>query len=123
MFVASLNAGLAIEERTNHAYYNGWYFGDPNDSKEFGMDATVYIPGTDLVVRNTYDYPIRFFFKLVEGEHLKVDVVGPPELKQYHIELDGPYFYVTKKLLKNQGRHPCAPSTIVTQNVCRNKPT
>ncbi|HKC14353.1 MAG TPA: VanW family protein [Patescibacteria group bacterium] len=128
MFVASLNAGLAIEERTNHAYYNGWYFGDPNDSKEFGMDATVYIPGPDLVVRNTYDYPIRFFFKLVEGEHLKVDVVGPPELKPYTSEIDGPYFYdpIKKKqgkLVKNAGKYPWAASTIVTQNVWKDKPT
>lgn len=121
MFVASLKSGLFIEERTNHSYYNGWYFGDPNDPKEFGMDATVYIPGADLVVRNTYNYPIRFFFKVVEGEHLRVEIIGPPELKPYYVELDGPYFNGTKQPVKNAGRYPWAASTIVTQNVWKDK--
>lgn len=120
-FVTSLKTGLFIEERTNHAYYNGWYFGDPNDSKEFGMDATVYIPGTDLVIRNTYDYPVRFFFKLVKDQHLRVDVIGPPELKPYYVEVDGPYFNGTKKPVNSVGRYPWATSTIVNQNVWKDK--
>ena len=118
MNVASMQSGLYIEERTNHSYYNGWYFGDPNDSKEFGMDATVYIPGVDLVVRNTYDYPIRFFFKVEEG-HLRVDVIAPPELKPYYVELDGPYFYGTEQRVDEVGKYPWATTTIVTQNVWR----
>jgi len=119
MNVASMQAGLYIEERRNHSYYNGWYFGDPNDSKEFGMDATVYIPGVDLIVRNTYEYPIRFFLKVVEGQHLRVEVIGPPELKPYYVELDGPYFYGTEKRVDKVGKYPWATTTIVTQNVWR----
>ena len=120
LFVTSLKSGLYVEDRINHSYYNGWYFGDPNDPKEFGMDATVEIPGADLVVRNTYDYPIRFFFRVI-NEHLKVDVYGPPELKPYYAELDGPYFLGTKELVKKAGRYPWAASTIVTQSVWRDK--
>lgn len=125
MNVASLKSGLYVEERTNHSYYNGWYFGDPNDSKEFGMDATVYIPGVDLIVRNTYDYPIRFFFKIVD-EHLRVEVIGPPELKPYYVEPLIPYFDGTVPQLKGEnrpvkdaGRYPWAARTIVNQIVWR----
>lgn len=125
MFVASLKAGLFVEKRRNHAYYNGWYFGNPKDPKEFGMDATILIPGIDLSIRNTYDYPIRFFFKIVD-DHLRVDVLGPPELKPYYVEPLMPYFEGTVPQLKGKnrpvkdaGRYPWAARTIVNQIVWR----
>lgn len=127
MFVASLKAGLFIEDRTNHSYYNGWYFGeDLNAPKEFGMDATVYIPGLDLVVRNTYDYPIRFLLK-VRNEHLTVEVYGPPELKPYYVEPLEPYFKWQKTkddkkiFVKDAGRYPWATTTTVNQVVWRDE--
>ncbi len=123
VFVASLKSGLFVEDRTNHSYYNGWYFGENlNDPKEFGMDATVEIPGPDLVVRNTYDYPIRFFLRVV-NEHLRVDVYGPPELKPYYTEIEGPKMFYpdSGKLVKDVGRFPWAATTIVTQHVWKDQ--
>ncbi len=126
LFVVSIKSGLSVEDRANHSYYNGWYFGkNLNDPKEFGMDATILIPGQDLVIKNTYDSSIRFFFK-VRDEHLTAEVYGPPELKPYSSEIGGPYFYnpATKergKLVKDGGRYPWAATTIVDQTVWRDE--
>lgn len=125
MFVASLQNGLSVEERTNHAYVYSWALGDPNDSKEMGKDATVYmsgsdtIPSLDLVVRNTYEYPIRFFLQVVEGQHLRAEIYGPPELKPYHVEIEGPTMVYPFKgrLVKDIGRYTGAAKTIVRQSV------
>ncbi len=48
MFRAALNTGLPITERHNHAYRVIYY---ENDQPP-GMDATIYIPGVDLKVKN-----------------------------------------------------------------------
>ncbi|OGK23252.1 hypothetical protein A2954_07725 [Candidatus Roizmanbacteria bacterium RIFCSPLOWO2_01_FULL_37_12] len=48
LFRAALNSGLAIIERTAHAYRVGYY---ENDSKP-GFDATVFAPSPDLKIEN-----------------------------------------------------------------------
>lgn len=125
MFVAYLNAGLYIKERTNHSYAYVWALGDPNDSKEMGKDATVYMSGSDsepsldLVVRNTYDYPVRFFLQVVEGQHLRAEIYGPPELKPYQVEIEGPTMVYPFEgvLVKDIGRYLGPAITIVNQIV------
>ncbi|MEO6509183.1 MAG: VanW family protein [Patescibacteria group bacterium] len=48
MFRAALNTGLPITERHNHAYRVVYYEND----QPAGLDATIYLPGVDLKVKN-----------------------------------------------------------------------
>lgn len=63
MFQAAANAGLAIPERHQHAYWIQRYWFGTNNLNGAGLDATVYtngVPGQgyDLKWRNDTEYPI-----------------------------------------------------------------
>ena len=92
VFPAAAKAGLDIVERTSHAYFPYFYWGYPEG---FGFDATVAPPwGPDLVIRNLYDHPVRLFARVdTNAQSLTIDVWAPPELKPFHVEIDGPYLY------------------------------
>lgn len=129
MLVVSLIGGLYIDERFNHVYYFGCFVGDPKDSKEMGKDATIYIPdldterSLDLVVKNTYDYPIRYFFEKVDGQHLRAGIYGPPEIKPYYVEIDGPtmvYPFEGALVKDNAACYTGAAKTTLTQSVWKN---
>lgn len=92
IFPAAMKAGLDITRRTNHAYMPYFWW---NYAEGFGLDATIDPPyGADLVIRNLYDYPVRFFMRAdLRAQTLTAEVYGPPELVPYRTEIDGPYLY------------------------------
>lgn len=78
LFRASLNAGLEILERTNHAYRVSYY------EPPVGMDATVYYPNPDLVIKNNTDHYILIQTK-VEGTSITFDLYGTKDSRQVSI--------------------------------------
>lgn len=93
IFPAILKAGLNVLERQNHSYYPYWWWGYPEG---FGWDATINTPDDpDLVFRNMYDYPVRLWAVAdVPNRTIRIDVYGPPELKPYQVQIEGPYLVV-----------------------------
>ncbi len=69
LFRAALNAGLEILERTNHAYRVSYY------EPPVGMDATVYYPQPDLVIKNNTDHYILIQTSVV-GTQITFDLYG-----------------------------------------------
>ena len=98
VFPAAAKAGLDIVQRTSHAYFPYFYWGYPEG---FGFDATVAPPwGPDLVIRNLYDHPVRLFARVdTKAQTLTIEVWAPPELKPFHVEIDGPYLYAAGKYI------------------------
>ena len=92
VFPAATKAGLDIVRRSAHSYFPYFYWGYPEG---FGFDATVSPPwGADLVVRNLYDFPVRFFARAnLDAQSLTIEVWAPPQLTPFHVEIDGPYLY------------------------------
>ena len=90
IFPAALKAGLDVTRRVNHSYYPYFWWGYPEG---FGIDATVEPPnGADLVVRNLYDYPVRFFIRAdLRAQTLTAEVYAPPQLVPYPTVIDGPW--------------------------------
>ena len=78
LFRASLNAGLEIVERTNHAYRVSYY------EPPVGMDATVYYPNPDLVIKNNTDHYILIQTK-VEGTSITFDLYGTKDSREISI--------------------------------------
>lgn len=93
VFPAVLKAGLNVLERQNHSYYPYWWWGYPEG---FGWDATINTPDDpDLVFRNMYDYPVRLWATADLGNQtIKIDVLGPPELTPYPVQIEGPFLVV-----------------------------
>lgn len=85
----ALRSGLQIDVRRNHSYYNGWYFGNRMDLKEFGMDATIFIPGQDWVITNNFPYPIRFLLTECD-QRLTASVYTTADFVPLYVEIDGP---------------------------------
>lgn len=85
----ALRSGLQIDERKNHSYYNGWYLGDKMDPKELGIDATIFIPGQDWVITNTFSYPIRFLL-LEKDQRLTAQIYTSADFVPFHVEIVGP---------------------------------
>lgn len=69
LFRAALNAGLEIIERTNHLYRVGYY------EPPVGMDATIYYPQPDLVIRNNTENYILIQTEVV-GTKITFDIFG-----------------------------------------------
>jgi len=108
VFNAAFEAGLSIEERTNHALYISHY--------PTGRDATVNYPDTDLKFRNDtghwlwlrtfvgagsltvnlYGTPVD---RRVEIEPAPLEVTGPPEVKR----VDDPELYVGESFVEDPG--------------------
>lgn len=93
VFPAVLKAGLNVLERQNHSYYPYWWWGYPEG---FGWDATINTPDApDLVFRNMYDYPVRLWATADLGSQtIKIEVLSPPELTPYPVQIEGPYLVV-----------------------------
>lgn len=116
IFPAALKAGLDVTARTNHSYYPYWWWSYPEG---FGLDATIGSPSDpDLVIRNMYDYPVRFQLKAdLTAMTLRVDVYGPPELKPYQAKIDGPYFLATGQPTAGTDGITWATSTVLYHSV------
>ena len=94
LFRAALNAGLPIIERRAHAYRVGYY---EQDSPP-GLDATVYAPHPDLVIRN--DTPNHILIQAVYNEinrTLAFEIYGTD---------DGRVSNVTKPVITSQTPPP-----------------
>jgi vancomycin resistance protein YoaR len=94
LFRAALNAGLPILERQPHAYRVGYY---EQDSPP-GLDATVYAPHPDLVIKN--DTPKHILIQSVYSEKnrtLAFEIYGTD---------DGRVSNVTKPLITSQTPPP-----------------
>ena len=59
LFGASFFAGLDIVKTTNHSR--------PSVYTPLGFDATVVWPGTDLVLKNPYDFPVAVLYRVANG--------------------------------------------------------
>lgn len=126
LFRAALNAGLEILERTNHAYRVSYY------EPPVGMDATVYYPSPDLVIRNNTPTHILIqasvagtkitfsFYGTRDGREVEIsepqiyDTVSPPKAK-YIESSDLPKGTIKKQ----EGSHPGAKASFyykVTKN-------
>lgn len=117
IFPALLKAGLNVTVRRQHSYYPYWWWGYPEG---FGWDAAVGFPGSDLVWRNMYDYPVRLWLTAdLAAKTLRADVYAPPELTPYAVTIDGPYLTSAKPWRKTAGLKwiTGAASTVVTQLV------
>jgi hypothetical protein len=108
VFNAAFEAGLSIEERTNHALYISHY--------PTGRDATVNYPDLDLKFRNDtghwlwlrtfvgsgsltvnlYGTPVD---RRVEFETTPLEVIGPPEVRR----IDDPDLYVGESYVEDSG--------------------
>lgn len=108
VFNAAFEAGLSIEERTNHALYISHY--------PTGRDATVNYPDLDLEFRNDtghwlwlrtfvgagsltvnlYGTPVD---RRVEIEPAPLEVTGPPDVKR----VDDPDLYVGESFVEDPG--------------------
>jgi vancomycin resistance protein YoaR len=108
VFNAAFEAGLSIEERTNHALYISHY--------PTGRDATVNYPDLDLKFRNDtghwlwlrtfvgagsltvnlYGTPVD---RRVEFEPAPLEVVAPPEVKR----IEDPNLYVGESYVEDPG--------------------
>jgi vancomycin resistance protein YoaR len=108
VFNAAFEAGLSIEERTNHALYISHY--------PTGRDATVNYPDLDLKFRNDtgnwlwlrtfvgagsltvnlYGTPVD---RRVEFEEAPLEVTGPPEVRR----IDDPDLYVGESYVEDSG--------------------
>lgn len=67
LFGASFFAGLDIIKTTNHSR--------PSTYTPLGFDATVVWPDTDLVLRNSYDFPVAVLYRVANGE-AHVEILG-----------------------------------------------
>ena len=118
VFPAAAKAGLDIVQRTNHAYFPYFYWGY---AEGFGFDATVAPPyGPDLVVRNLYDYPVRFFARVdTTKQSLTIEVWAPPQLTPFLVQIDGPYLYSAGSYIPTEqvGWVWWAARTVVSQKV------
>lgn len=116
LFPAAIFAGLDVTRRVNHSYYPYFWWSYPEG---FGFDATVDPPdGADLVIRNLYDHPVRFFMRAdLAAQTLTAEVYAPPELTPFTTQVQGPF------LLRDEGLVPAATAgwvwwaatTVVTQ--------
>ena len=128
LFRAALNAGLEILERTNHAYRVSYY------EPPVGMDATVYYPNPDLVIKNNTPAHILIqtsiegtkitfsFYGTKDGRKVEIsepeiyDVVSPPKAK--YIESSD----LAKGVIKKQeGSHPGAKASFHYKVILENK--
>ena len=94
LFRAALNAGLPIIERRAHAYRVGYY---EQDSPP-GLDATVYAPHPDLVIKN--DTPKHILIQAIYNEKnrtLAFEIYGTD---------DGRVANVTKPVITSQTPPP-----------------
>jgi vancomycin resistance protein YoaR len=67
VFGAAFFAGLDIVKTTNHSR--------PSAYTPLGFDATVVWPNVDLVLRNSYDFPVAVRYVVANGE-AKVEILG-----------------------------------------------
>lgn len=67
LFGASFFAGIDIVKTTPHSR--------PSVYTPFGFDATVVYPTTDLVLKNTYDFPVAIHYRVTNGESV-VEILG-----------------------------------------------
>jgi len=86
LFRASLNAGLEILERTNHLYRVSYY------EPPVGMDATVYYPQPDLVIKN--NTPAHLLIQAhVSGSTIMFEIYGTKDNRQ--VEISDPVILAT----------------------------
>ncbi len=67
VFGAAFFAGLDIVKTTNHSR--------PSAYTPLGFDATVVWPNVDLVLKNSYDFPVAVRYVVANGE-AKVEILG-----------------------------------------------
>jgi len=78
LFRAALNAGLEILARTNHMYRVSYY------EPPVGMDATVYYPEPDLIIKN--NTPAHILVQTsVSGNTITFDLYGTKDNRQVEI--------------------------------------
>ena len=129
MFRATLQSGMEIVERHNHAYRVGYY------EPPIGMDATIYIPSPDLKFRNNTDkwiliqytmssYYLSFdFYGTDDGREIyisqpRVSNIKPPPPPQ---EIKDPSLKPGQRI-KEEGAHPGADASF-TYRVTRDGET
>lgn len=86
LFRASLNAGLEILERTNHAYRVSYY------EPPVGMDATIYYPKPDLIIKNNTPASILIQTS-VTGSQITFTMYGTKDDRI--VEISDPQIYDT----------------------------
>lgn len=86
LFRAALNAGLEILERTNHSYRVSYY------EPPVGMDATVYYPEPDLVIKNNTPAYILIQTEVV-GTKITFNLYGTKDGR--NVEITDPVVYDT----------------------------
>jgi vancomycin resistance protein YoaR len=67
VFGAAFFAGLDVVKTTNHSR--------PSAYTPLGFDATVVWPSTDLVLKNSYEFPVAVRYVVANGE-AKVEILG-----------------------------------------------
>ncbi|MBF0493076.1 MAG: VanW family protein [Deltaproteobacteria bacterium] len=67
LYNAALQAGLEIEERTQHSR--------PVQSVPWGQDATLVYGLSDLKIKNPFEFPLKIV-SMIKNEELKVEVWG-----------------------------------------------
>lgn len=89
VYPATLRAGMITVERTPHPYFPYWWYQYPEG---YGIDATISMPGPNLVMRNPYAYPLALRSVVdEETSSLTIEVIGPPEVTPLGVTIDGPY--------------------------------
>lgn len=86
LFRTALNAGFEILERHNHAYRVGYY------EPPVGMDATIYYPKPDLIVKNNTPNYVLVQTR-IEGTKIYFDFYGTKDDRK--VEITDPVIYET----------------------------
>lgn len=86
LFRAALNAGLEILARTNHMYRVSYY------EPPVGMDATVYYPEPDLIIKNNTPGHILVQTS-ISGNTITFDLYGTKDSRQ--VEISDPTILAT----------------------------
>lgn len=87
VFIPSWKAGLEIVERRNHSlFYSSLY-----PKEQIGLDATVYRPKPNLIMRNSLNSPVLFnVTDDTKKQVITIDIIGNPTYKSTTVE--GPIF-------------------------------
>jgi hypothetical protein len=85
IFIPSWRAGLQIVKRYAHSQY----FTDLYDPKLIGLDATIYRPVKNLVIKNNTESPVLFYIKDdASSQTLTTYIIGTPHYRR--VEIQGP---------------------------------